>query len=186
MARRPKRRYKRRKITQRSMANYLKGNIDIDIAMGTLASDTALLAATNTVIEKTRCTSINNRYVYSGYTVAVDQGPVMVGVAHSDYSLAEIEAWIEQTSSWDAGNLVAKEISQRRIRRIGIFPIAGSTGGVGNATVLNEGRPIRTRLNWMLMTGQGLVFFVYNLGTVALASTDPNVNIQGDAHLFTQ
>ncbi len=168
------------------MSNYLPGNIDVDMGLGTLAANTATLGPTNTVTESTRCTSIKNVYSYSGYTTAVDQGPIMVGVAHSDYSLAEIEAWIEQTTSWAAGDLIAKEISQRKIRKIGIFPIGGSAGSVGTANVLNDGRPIRTKLNWMLHTGQGLNFFSYNLGSAALASSSPNVNVQGKANLFTE
>ncbi len=168
------------------MSNYLPGNIELDLSLGTLASRTGILFATNTVTERTRCTSIKMLYTYSGYTVADNQGPIMVGVAHSDYTLVEIEEWIEQSTSWAVGDLVAKEVSGRKIRKIGVFPISGVTAAVGQATVLNDGRPIRTRLNWMLNTGQGLSMWAYNMGTIAIGTTNPNVNFNGKANLFVK
>jgi len=165
-----------------NFANYLKGNIGLDIALGTLAPDTGILGPTNVLNERARCTSVKNTYTLSGHTPAENEGPIMMLVAHSDYTLAEIDAWIEQTDSWAAGNKVAKEVSARLIRKIGIFPNPEIVGG---AVVLNDGKPIRTKLNWQLNSGQGLNFVAYNLGSVALATTDPNVNVQGHANLWT-
>lgn len=179
MARRPKRKYKRRS----TFSGYIKGNIDIDLDLGTLAAKTGLLAPTNTVLEKRRVSSIKCMYTMSGRTISDNVGPAMVLVAHSDYTLSEIEAWIEQTSSWDEGNLVGQEISNRRIRKIGTFP--GSRNNT-EASPLNDGKPIRTKLNWVLTTGQGLNFVAYNLGTAPYATTDPNMNVQGQANLFPQ
>ncbi len=100
----------------------------------------------------------------------------MIGLAHSDYTDAEIEEYIETTDSWDQGNLVqGKEVRKRLIRRIGIF---GSSG------VLNDGKPIHTRLNWLLRTGQTISLWAYNRGASALATTDPQVVAEGHANLW--
>ncbi len=181
MARRPKRQYRRRSGGG-FRGGYLPGNIDQDLGLATLAAKTAVLTATNTVSEKRRVSSIKAVYALSDFTVAANAGPIMVGVAHSDYTLAEIEEWIERSGSWSMSDLVADEVRKRLIRRIGVFRIPPSAAGA----VLNDGKPIRTKLNWSLITGQGLQFFAYNLGTSALSTTSPNVNIQGKANLWPQ
>ncbi len=173
MARRPRRK-------RRFHGNYLPGNIDIDLELGaTLAANTVILVATQTVTETARVTSVKCMYSLGNWTPAAGEGPIMVGVAHSDYSLAEIEAWIEQVNTWSQGDLVAKEISSRLIRRIGVF----DAPTLHEVTTLNDGKPIRTKLNWMLTTGQGLNFFGYNMG-VTLTGTSPNLDIQGKANLW--
>jgi len=114
-------------------------------------------------------------------TVGDNIGPIMCGIAHSDYSDAEIEAWIESsTKSWNRGALAEQEIDNRLIRRVGIFTPIVSLG----AEVLNDGKPIKTKLNWPLMSGQGLKVWAYNMGSSPLATTDPNFHVQGHVNLF--
>jgi len=166
---------------KRGMGRYIKGNIDMDAALGTLAAKTAVLQGTQDgVTERTLLTSIDCVYSLSDFTLGANIGPVEVGVAHSDYTLAEIEAWIELSTGWDEGDLVSREISGRKIRRIGVFEHISTDGN----SVLNEGRLLKTKLNWILTTGKNLDFYFYNRGTAAIASSDPNVNISGHANLF--
>ncbi len=181
MARRPKRQYRRKKGGG-FRGGYLAGNIDQDLGLATLAAKTGVLTATNTVSEKRRVSSIKCVYSLSDFTIAANAGPIMVLVAHSDYTLAEIEAWIERSGSWSKSDLIADEVRKRLIRRIGTFNTVTTSG----SAVLNEGRMIRTKLNWSLITGQGLQFVAYNLGTAALSSSSPNVNIQGKANTWPQ
>ncbi len=105
----------------------------------------------------------------------------MVGVAHPDYTSAEIEEWIENLGSWEEANMVQQEIGRRRIRRVGVFE---DPDDPTSAVVLNDGKPIRTKCGWMLTTGQGLRMWAYNMGLVALATTDPNVHIEGHCNLW--
>ncbi len=181
MARRPKRQYRRRKGGG-FRGGYLAGNIDQDLGLATLAAKTLVSSATNTVSEKRRVSSIKCTHTLSDFTVAANTGPIMVGVAHSDYTDAEIEAWVERSGSWSMSDLVADEVRQRKIRRIGIFRIPPTAAGA----VLNDGKPIRTKLNWTMITSQGLKFWAYNLGTGALVTTSPNYNVQGTAHTWPQ
>ncbi len=107
----------------------------------------------------------------------------MVGVAHSDYTAAEIEEWIETTGSWDEGDLVQQEIAKRKIRRCGIFD---GPSDANNTAVLNEGAARRTKCGWILNLGDGLNQWAYNMGTGDLATTSPVVRVQGHANLWPQ
>jgi len=165
---------------RRGMGRYVKGNVDEDFALGTLAANTAILESSDVVGERTRITSLDCIYALADFTQADNSGPIEVGFAHSDYSLAEIEEFLELTTSWNEGDLIDKEVSSRLIRRVGIFHQETSGGN----SVLNEGRSIKTKLNWILNAGQGLNFWCYNQGGVAVGTTDPNCHIVGHANLF--
>ncbi len=163
---------------------YIKGNIDLNANLGTLAGVTAQAVPTqDTVSERARVTSIDCAYALSNFTPTADVGPVIIGVAHGDYSQAEIEEWIELSTGWDVADLVSREISSRLIRRIGVFEDPDSAAGVA---VLNDGKPIKTRLNWGLNSGQGLDFWVYNSGSAAFVTTTPDLMIKGHANIFTK
>jgi len=169
-------------LMARRMGSYIKGNVDEDFAIGTLAANTAVLEASDVVGERTLITSVDVTYSLSDFTLGDNIGPLEVGFAHSDYSLAEVEEYLELTTSWNEGDLVDKEISSRKIRRIGVWDHTIS----GGDRVLNDGKPIKTKLNWILNAGQGLNWFVYNQGGAAVATTDPNCHIVGHANLFPQ
>ena len=132
----------------RNMGKYIKGNIDEAVALGTLAGKDALKQDFGEVmVDPGRVTSIVSTWAMEGFGVAAGDGPVRVGVAHSDYSAAEIEEWIENAQSWDLGDKIGQEVGKRLIREIGVFRASGQAIG---PTTLNEGRPIKTKLNWRL------------------------------------
>ncbi len=163
------------------MGRYIKGNIDQDSSLGTLAAQTAVVKDfSDTVNERSLVSSVKAVWSLSGVTIGDNIGPVLVGLAHSDYSQAEIEAWIEHVSTWDEGDKVAQETANRFIRKVGIL----IPKPVGEAAVLNDGKPVKTKLNWILNQGQTLQSFAYNLGTSAFATTDPNLNVNGHANLW--
>jgi len=173
MAKNPKRRGRRR---------YLRGSVDESIAFAVLAAkDVAVEPFDETVNERTLISSLVAAYSLSNFSVTSGVGPILVGVAHSDYASAEIEAYIESSGSWDEGDLVQQEIAKRRIRRIGIFD--ASDLATEDAT-LNDGKPIKTKLNWILNQGQGLQLWTYNLGTAAVVTTIPVVHAEGHANLW--
>ncbi len=172
---------KHRKRRGRKMGRYIKGNIDINLSGGTLTGATALLAATQVLTEKALISSIRVLYSLADFTPQANSGPIQVGVAHSDYSLVEVEEWIELIASWSEGDKRAREISGRYIRSIGHFE---GPDGSADVSVLNDGKPITTKLNWLLATGQGLNFWIYNEGSVAFATTDPNIHFVGHANLW--
>ncbi len=171
MAKHPKRR-------NRKFRRYLKGQIDLDFALGTIAKNAMVSAATpDTVIERTLVTSIVASYAYGEHTP--DQGPFRIGVAHSDYSATEILEWVDNAGSWSEADLVGKEVSARKIREIGVF-----TGALAQGR-LNDGKPIKTKLNWILTTGQTLDFWVINEDDSSF-TTGTDVTVNGHANLWPQ
>ncbi len=167
---------------KRRMGRYIRGAIDEDMNLGTLAAKTLITQVFgNTVTERTFVSSIVALWSLIGKTIADNEGPIMVGVAHSDYTAAEIEAWIEQSNSWEEADLVSREISGRKIRRVGVFDESGPSLGT---QVLNSGKPVTTKLGWILNAGQTLDLWAYNNGSAALATTAPNVVASGHANLW--
>ncbi len=169
---------------RRMTGTYIKGNIDINADLGTLAARTALVVPTaDQVSESARLTSIDNIYGLADFSPTVDVGPVVFGVAHGDYTAVEIEEWMELQTGWDVADLVSREISSRLIRRIGTFEESDSST---ISSTFNDGKPMKTRLNWALRSGQGLDFWVYNAGTAAFVTTVPRLVVNGHANIFTK
>ncbi len=169
---------------KRKFRNYLRGEVDEQFALGTLAANTVITdVVDDTLREKAWLSSVVLTWALDNFTPATTDGPIMVGVAHSDYSTAEIEEWIENAASWHQGDMVAQEIGKRRIRKVGMFRSDAAVTATG-AYVLNDGKPIKTKCGWQLITAQTLRFWAYNTGESALATTDPNVHLQGHANLW--
>ncbi len=173
---------KHRSRRRRIRGRYVKGNVDEGLGLGTLSGKTLVSGIFDEVmVESGRISSIVGTYAISDMTPAANDGPIEVGLAHSDYTDAEIEAVIENTGSWDVGNKIQQEIAKRLVRTIGVFESATDALGVD---VLNDGKPIKTRLNWHLTTGQSLRLWAYNQGSSALATTAPIVTLAGHVNIF--
>ncbi len=161
---------------------YLKGVIENRFTLGTLAPTTLLGDdISDSVVERAWLSSVKATWSMDQFTEGAGDGPILVGIAHSDYTDAEIEAWVEQTSSWEEADLVAQEVAKRKIRRVGTF---GQTGPALSGMVLNGGKPITTKCGWMLASGQSIRIWAYNSGSSALATTSPAVVTSGHANLW--
>ncbi len=170
---------------RRKFRRYVKGSVDESLQLGTLGARTLITDTWDeTVIERTLITSIDVTWSLGQFTPAVGDGPIIVGVAHSDYTDAEIEEVIENSGSWNEGAKIEQERSKRQIRIVGSF-FTGPDSALAIVT-LNDGKPIHTKLNWILVTGQTLKMFAYNAGSSPLATTDPRMTAQGFAHLWPQ
>ncbi len=162
---------------------YLKGMVDEVLAISTLAARTLISADFDEApIERTFISSVVASWAISDLTVSANDGPLMVGLAHSDYTDAQIEEYIENLGSWNEGGKVAQERARRQIRVVGILDCVN--GVVGEWATLNEGKPIKTKLGWILVTGQTVSLWAYNLGSSAFATTDPQLHLQGHANLW--
>jgi len=103
-------------------------------------------------------------------------GPLIFGYAHGDYTVTEIKECIESGASINVGLKVEQEQSNRLVRIVGAF----GSPGVGNIDVTaNDGKPIKTRLNWLIPIGKTFNFFVYNDGVAALETAAKSVRING-------
>ncbi len=138
----------------------IKGKFDNSVTLGTLAANTGLLDRTDSsVADRTYILSMEGVHSINGLDAA---NTVYLGVAHSDYSLAEVEEWIEAQGAWDEGDLVQQEISRRKIRQIGVF--------TPEETALNEGKSLKTKLGFILNSGDGLNFWLYNPDAAGLTT----------------
>ncbi len=168
---------------RRKFRRYLRGSIDSALDIGTLAANTLVsVAAAATVNERTFISSVRMMHSLANVTPQADRGPLRVGIAHSDYTDAEIEQWIENTGSWNEGDKVSQEIAKRKIKDIGVFGIDATSANV--VLVLNDGKFITTKLGWILLQGQTVRFWAFNEGSQAYATTAPDYDISGHANLW--
>ncbi len=139
---------------KRKYRAYIRGPVDISKALGsTLGANTAILAGSTGVLqEKAYLTSVVLKWSLGNLTPVANAGPIVCGVAHSDYSISEIEAWIENDAGWSQGDLTAQEIAKRKIRQVGVFE---TPDAITDQVVLNDGKHIHTKCGWMLFTGDG-------------------------------
>ncbi len=173
---------KRSGSRRRRMGKYLKGKVEEELLLSTLAGkDLIGVVMGETVNERTFVSSIKATWSLSNLTDAFSQGPIVVGYAHSDYTDAEVEAVIEATGSWNEGNLVAQEVMSRKVRIVGAFGTPAQALGI---VMLNEGRPITTKLGWILLQGQTVRWWAYNSGSNALATTSAELVLTGHANLW--
>ncbi len=171
---------------KRRFRPYLSGNIDRSFTLGTLAANTGILSSGgSTVVDTTFCSSIECNYAMNNYTGVNNAGPIRLYAVHSDYALSEAEQYIESSGSWDQGDKIQQEQRSRKVKLIGQFyPQGGS--GAGATNDMNQGRKLKTKLNWLLNEGDTIQFLAYNAGSAALSTTDPAVVINGKANLWPQ
>ncbi len=140
-----------------------KVRVTSSTALGALAAlDVVSGAITSAPTERIRVVSAHLSFSLADLT-ATDDG-CEIGLAHGDYTAAEIEECLESQASIDAGDKIANEQANRLVRSIGTFSDTDTAGGSGD---LNDGVPIKTKLNWVLQTGETLNIWARNgSGTV--------------------
>ncbi len=163
---------------------YLRGAVNHKLQLSTLGAKVVIGSnITDVLAEEAWLSSCKLIWSLNKWTSGADDGPVLVGVAHSDYTDAEIEAWIENSGSWETDNKVQQEVARRKIRTVGQFRATEGDTGKTNY-VLNDGKPITTKCKWMLGTAQTLKVWAYNAGGSPLATTDPAVRAEGHCNLW--
>lgn len=112
------------------------------------------------------------------YTLAVEQaaepngvGPLMIGIAKSDYTIAEISEWVTNTSGFTRADLRQQEISKRHIKHVGEFHLESIASAAKLRVELNDGLPIKTPLNWRILTGTQIQVWIFNNGDVSVVAT---------------
>ncbi len=162
-----------KKPRRRGRFNLRRVRVSTELALLTLASDTALVGSL------TGAAGGAYRVISSVMTWAITkgaagEGPITVGYAHSDYTVAEIKECLEAFASIDQGDKIAQERANRLIRVVGTISL-----GAGNMSVLNDGRTVKTKLNWLINIGDSVNQFAFNESTGAL-TTGAVTNVQGN------
>ncbi len=133
------------------------------VALSTLADNTLIITdvLTSALAENFRATSMKAFWAVKQQTTG--EGPLVFGYAHGDYTVAEIDENLEVDYS-DPGDKIAMERSKRLVRRVGQFP------SIAVDEVWDSGRPVKTRLNWVLNEGKNLSLFIKNKSSGALTT----------------
>ncbi len=119
----------------------------------TLAAVTGLtVTTTGASANRYRCISVKGTWSLTDLTA--NDGPVTVGYAHSDYSVAQIKEFLESSNSIDQGDKRAQEFANRLVR------VVGTLNEVRES--LNDGQPITTKLNWLIGIGDAVNLFAFN------------------------
>ncbi len=161
------------------MGTYIRGNVNEVLPLGTLGPLT--LIAVN-FDESPQATALISSLVatWALDSLTIGQGPIEFGVAHSDYTDAEIEQVLETTGSWNTGDKISQEIGRRLVRKIGVMVSDGNSLDVK----FNQGRPVKTKLNWRLHKDDTLQLWAYNVTGSALTTTNPQLHCDGHANLW--
>ncbi len=167
----------------RKFRKYLRGNIDHKLVLGTLGAKVLIGSlVADTVVDTTFVSSVKATWSLADFTDEVGDGPIVCGIAYSDYSDSEVEQFVENiTGSWDAGDLVSQEIARRKIRVVGTFPSAPLSGIAVSS--LNDGEPVQTKAKWSLSPGDTVRIWAYNSGDAAL-TTGAQLFVNGFANLW--
>ena len=161
MARRPRKKYARRK--KRAIPRIIDAEVlPSGLGAGTVIS--SLLAGT--VVSRSQCAYVKASYTWDD-VAANNQGPIEFGWAHSDYSDTEIEQALEAIGNWDEGNLVLQEQSKRKVKRVGLI---GETG-TDVSVIFRDGIEAYTRLGWILSPGDTLRLWVRNVSSTSLTGS---------------
>jgi len=134
--------------------------VESGLAVGALTTgDVTIGALTQSSLNKYRVTSVDLTYAISDLAALIDDN-FQFGIAYGDYTSAEVEECLESASSIDIGNKIEREQANRLVRHIG--SISGNQVTVGAGLTFNDGRSMRTKLNWLIGIGDVLNLWVRN------------------------
>ncbi len=138
-------------------------NVNEVITLGALASGVVISTETDVFEREFWAVSTDINWTMKAHTAG--EGPIEVGVAHGDYTVAELKENLDLTGMEDPGDLVAKEQGRRLVCRSATF--------IGDAALetLNDGLPIRTRLQFpQVGSAPQIAFWAQNLDTDPLTT----------------
>ncbi len=132
---------------------YLQCNISNSVA-SLAAGDVVATLQANTVID--RVFAVWAKGVWSLQANTAGDGPLMVGLAHGDYTAAEIEECLEAGGSWNQSDKIAMEQAKRFVRRTGVFD------GLLTSEKLMDGAPVYQKLGFMIEDGETIQSWARN------------------------
>ncbi len=146
------------------------------ISVGAVAAlDVVEASITTATSNPLRIMSVNISYKLTDLADVIDDG-MEFGLAHGDYSAAEIEECLEAQAGINKNDKVANEQANRLVRSIGVMQGSGVADG---SLQFNNGLPVKTKLNWYIGIGQTLSLWVRN-GSDTIWTSGTNIVVLGD------
>ncbi len=135
--------------------------VNSGMSIGALASADVISAAiVNNATNNMRVVSAHLSFTWADIQAVIDDA-MAFGIAHGDYTSAEIEECLEAAGGMDKGDKIALEQSNRLVREVG--QISGlKAAPIGSGAEFNDGRLIKIKLNWNLSIGEALQVWVRN------------------------
>ncbi len=132
--------------------------------LATLASETGLLGTITTDAASEGYWTVSLDLNCSWDNATVGDGAIDLYLCHSDWTLAEVEEFIEITTGFDRGDKKGQEVQARgrSIRKVGSL-----TPEVNN---LNDGKQTRIKFKIFIPEGNTLNWCFYNAGPAALTT----------------
>ena len=161
MARRPQKTYSRN--LRKRDPNFQEWPTNVGLSLSTLAGNGIIQTGILTVDDNIRVVSCELFWSLDGLTV--NDGPIGVGLSHGDYQDSEISEYINAKPTTRNDKIQQERASRgRTIKKVGQFH--------GNAVnqVLNDGKPIKTRLFMDINQASTLNMYVQNMGPSQLSS----------------
>ncbi len=162
-------------VNRRKGRKYPKGfvaiRVDKQITLTTLGDATIIAADLfgGNLVEDLWVNSVHLLWTIRGHTGG--EGPIEVGVAHGDYTTAELQEWAT-SNQFDPDDLIDKERNRRLVRSSGMFP------GLATEEALNNGTPLKTVVKFLI--GDGKPFNIWALNSSgATLTTGTVVEIHG-------
>ncbi len=166
--------YRRRRRRRRSF-NLRRVRVAANTTIGALTGfDVIAGDLTAASANAYRLMSINASYSLANLGATADDGQEF-GVAHSDYTAAEIEQCLEAQGAIDVRAKIENEQANRLVRSIGQMTGAPGTGA---GLSFNDGRPTTTKLNWAMGIGDKLVLWIRN-GSPTIYTTGASIVTNG-------
>ncbi len=151
--------------------NFVGIRVNNSVALSTLADGAVLKLTLMQVTQEFY--AITGHLSYSIRDLAAGEGPLLIGLAHGDYTVTEIKEAIEadQTSQ---GTKIEQEQTRRKVRDVGFV------GGAASAedALFDHGRIQKTKMGFHLEDGQNAVAWVQNL-TGATLTTGAFLEVTG-------
>ncbi len=139
-----KRKYKQKLV-------YLQ--VNTSLAAGALAAGDVIAADFPATLDDS-FKAVWAKLFWTTQNFTVGEGPIVAGIANSDYTAAEIEECLEANASWDRGDKVANEQAKRQVRRCASFPL------IAVDERSNDGKPVYNKLFWTVDSEETLALWI--------------------------
>ncbi len=163
----------RRRARRKRDSSYIAIPIQTALALGALANDTVTTAALFDLNDDVTVIAAELYFALRAHTEG--EGPIVVGVSKSKYTVAQILENLDASPSHRSDD-VAIEFANRRIRRMAQF------NGLTTDEVPNDGKAVwARRLFWKLSNDDNLNFWAVNRDGGAL-TTGTQLEVGGIIH----
>jgi len=140
------------------------------LQLSTLAAGSHVVGNTGTGVGQ-EFWAIAAKLTWALEDLTTGQGPIAVGLSHSDYSAAEVAEWYTATGVM-TGDEIALEQMKRKCRDVGVFTPAAISD---TPAAINAGRPVFTKLGFRCADSQQVNVWARNHSDAALSTTDAGV-----------